>query len=191
MVSRSLRAAKSIGGRYYGMRLVSNLRGLLSLFPLVPVAYSKIRRVMPDSNSPSLFDAIDGQGEVKSHQGEPSDGAATGAGAVSNNTAPSTPTFVPPDNLIIQSSVPVYIEPKADLVVGDTGSGKTTNIGEVSDYVLKKYGKLTRMVGADKGGFGPLTGMVKSGQISYWAVNAWKNPIAAMHKAVRGYWPLR
>lgn len=89
------------------------------------------------------------------------------------------------------SPVPYFIEPKADLIVGDTGSGKTTNIGEISDYVLAKYGKLTRMVGADKGGFGPLTGLVKSGQIEYWAVNAWKNPIAAMHYAVRGHWPLR
>ena len=130
---------------------------------------------------PSLFDAIDST----------SVGAESQKGSMEVATPEAPDSFEKPDNLVIQSTVPVYIEPKADLVVGDTGSGKTTNIGEVSDYVLRKYGKLTRMIGADKGGFGPLTGMVKSGQISYWAVNAWKNPIAAMHKAVRGYWPLR
>lgn len=86
---------------------------------------------------------------------------------------------------------PSFIEPKADLIYGATGSGKTANVGEVSDYVLAKWGKLTRMVSADGGGFGPLKGKVKSGQIEYWALNAWKNPVANLERAIQGYWPLR
>lgn len=86
---------------------------------------------------------------------------------------------------------PFFIEPKADLVWGASGTGKTVNIGEVSDYILKKYGKLTRMVSADGGGIGPLTGLAKAGQIEFWALNAWKNPIANLERAIKGYWPLR
>lgn len=87
--------------------------------------------------------------------------------------------------------VPSYIEPKADLIYGATGTGKTVNIEEVSNYVLAKYGKLTRLASCDGGGFGPLKGLVDSGQIEFWAVNAWPNTIACMHRAVQGYWPLR
>lgn len=86
---------------------------------------------------------------------------------------------------------PYFIEPKADLVWGASGTGKTVNIGEVSDYVLQKTGKLTRMVSADGGGIGPLTGLAKSGQLEFWALNAWKNPIANLERAIKGYWPLR
>lgn len=87
--------------------------------------------------------------------------------------------------------IPYFIEPKADLVWGASGTGKTVNIGEVSDYVLQKTGKLTRMVSADGGGIGPLTGLAKSGQLEFWALNAWKNPIANLERAIKGYWPLK
>jgi len=86
---------------------------------------------------------------------------------------------------------PVYIEPKADLIYGASGSGKTYNISNVSDYVLEKYGKLTRIVSADGGGLGPAKGKADAGQIAFWGIAAWKNPMEAMWKAVRGHWPLR
>jgi len=84
-----------------------------------------------------------------------------------------------------------YIEPKADLIYGASGTGKTQNIEDASNYVLEKYGKLTRMVSADGGGAGPAKGLVDSRQIEFWGIRAWKNPVAALYKAVRGYWPLR
>lgn len=89
------------------------------------------------------------------------------------------------------SNVPFFIEPKADLVWGASGTGKTENIGEVCRYVLKKYGKLTRVVSADGGGIGPNTGLAKAGVLEFWALNAWKNPIANLERAIKGYWPLR
>lgn len=89
------------------------------------------------------------------------------------------------------SEQPSFIEPKADLIVGATGSGKTTQIGETSDYILAKYGKLTRLASTDPSGAGPLAGMVKSGQIEFWPVHAWPKPIEAMFLSTKGYWPLR
>jgi hypothetical protein len=86
--------------------------------------------------------------------------------------------------------IPSFIEPKADLIVGATGSGKTVNIGEVSNYVLRKFGKLTRLYGMDPGGYGPIEGLVKSGQVEYWPMYAWKNQIDAINKACHGGWPL-
>lgn len=104
----------------------------------------------------------------------------------------STPV---PNGVVTQAQVdeagpPSFIEPKADLICGATGSGKTASIGDVADYVLAKYGKLTRIVGADPGGFGPLKGMVDSGQIEYWSIKSWKKPIDALYKATHGWWPL-
>lgn len=87
--------------------------------------------------------------------------------------------------------VPFFIEPKADLVWGASGTGKTENVGEVCKYVFKKYGKLTRVVSADGGGIGPNTGLAKAGILEFWALNAWKNPIANLERAIKGYWPLR
>jgi hypothetical protein len=104
---------------------------------------------------------------------------------------PSGVTVLSPEPSPESPNEPFFIEPKADLVWGASGTGKTVNIGEVSDYVLTKYGKLTRMVSADGGGIGPLTGLAKSGQIEFWPLNAWKNPIANLERAIKGYWPLR
>lgn len=81
------------------------------------------------------------------------------------------------------------IEYKADLIYGASDSGKTKNEGDASDYVLEKYGKLGRLATADGGGAVP--GLAGSGQLETWAVGAWKNPIEAMDRAVRGYWPAR
>lgn len=86
---------------------------------------------------------------------------------------------------------PSFIEPKADLIVGATGSGKTINVGDIADYVLLKYGKLTRLASTDPSGAGPLQGKVKAGKIEFWAVHAWPRPIEAMYKSTLGYWPLR
>ena len=86
---------------------------------------------------------------------------------------------------------PFFIEPKADLIWGAGGTGKTENVGEVCRYVFKKYGKLTRVVSADGGGIGPNNGLAKAGMLEFWALNAWKNPIANLERAVKGYWPLR
>lgn len=138
------------------------------------------------SATPNLFDAVDS-------------GVTTSPEALASQTKtepsaqpPSTPTneggVTPkpgPDD------IPYFIDPKADLIIGATGSGKTINIGKVADYVLLKYGKLTRMCSTDPSGSGPLKGMVKAGKIEFWPVHLRKNKIEAMYKSTLGYWPLR
>src|SRR2546423_1258094 len=145
----------------------------------------------------SLFDAIDSPPEGEGVEIAGQEVAASIPKEGEHQPPPTgrveavTPTsgIVPP--IVGEQPQPSFIEPKADLIYGATGSGKTANVGEVSDYVLAKWGKLTRMVSADGGGFGPLKGKVKSGQIEYWALNAWKNSVANLERAIQGYWPLR
>jgi hypothetical protein len=55
--------------------------------------------------------------------------------------------------------------------------------------VLNKYGLLSRLITADGGGAPP--GLAASGQLEVWTVSAWKNPIAAIARAMLGYWPAR
>lgn len=135
---------------------------------------------MNDTTTSNMFDAVDNPPvnpvdpvpvpEVKVEVKEP----------VSGPTPPPSP-----------EDVPYFIDTKADLVVGATGSGKTINIGIVADYVLLKYGKLARVCSTDPSGSGPLKGKVKAGKIEFWPVHAWKNKIDAMYKSTLGYWPLR
>src|SRR5271163_4149349 len=79
-----------------------------------------------------------------------------------------------------------HIEYKADLIYGASDSGKTVNIGKSSDYVLAKYGLLSRVITADGGGIGPISGLADSGQLEAWSIGAWPKPIEAFQKAMRG-----
>jgi hypothetical protein len=137
-------------------------------------------KIMSD-NKPSLFDAIDGQKEAAVIQAAVDTGGSGGTPDVASQRlgeqdVPQQPSF---------------IEPKADLIIGATGSGKTENIGAVADYIFLKYGKLTRLASTDPSGPGPLAGKVKAGKIDFWAPHAWPRPIEAMFKSTKGYWPLR
>lgn len=144
----------------------------------------------------SLFDAIDAP-----HEGENEIAGQKEVASIPQGDEPIKPLptkgeevatvrdIVPP--VTDQQPQPSFIEPKADLIVGATGSGKTINIGEIADYILLKYGKLTRLASTDPSGAGPLQGKVKAGKIEFWAVHAWPRPIEAMYKSCLGYWPLR
>ena len=135
---------------------------------------------MADSTTPSLFDAIDSPSKGEEIAGQ-KEGASIQAEVVTTKVA---------DTPAVEQPQPSFIEPKADLIIGSTGSGKTINIGEVAKYVLLKYGKLTRMASTDPSGAGPLNGEVKAGKIEFWPVHAWPRPIEAMYKSTKGYWPL-
>src|SRR5437899_6890085 len=138
---------------------------------------------MPDSTTPSLFDTVDSPSKVEEIAGQ-SEGASIQVEAAS----PSVGAHVTSGPS--EQPQPSFIEPKADLIIGSTGSGKTINIGEVAKYILLKYGKLTRMASTDPSGAGPLNGEVKAGKIEFWPVHAWPRPIEAMYKSTKGYWPL-
>ena len=83
-----------------------------------------------------------------------------------------------------------YIRPKADLIYGASGLRKTTNIGLIALYVKAKYGKLTRLVTCDGGGFDVLLPLVESGLIEPWTISNWPDFIEACDKASQGFWPV-
>lgn len=146
------------------------------------------------SAEPNMFEGIDkeigGQKDVATIPEKQAEGGVVGPAGVSNGSG-STPSLVAGEDDSQAPNVPFFIEPKADLVWGASGTGKTINVGKVCKYVFKKYGKLTRVVSADGGGIGGNTGLAKAGILEFWALNAWKNPIANFERAIKGFWPLR
>src|ERR1700675_526775 len=123
-------------------------------------AYRKGSWKMNDK-APSLFDAVD---VVET---TPSSGAPQGS-VETPGQSPVDKVLALADELkvnieVIPDEQPSFIEPKADLLIGATASGKTENIGSVADYLFLKYGKLTRLASTDPSGPGPLSGKVKAG----------------------------
>jgi hypothetical protein len=78
---------------------------------------------------------------------------------------------------------------KSDLCYGASGTTKTSQIGRAALWALKKYGKRTRLVSADGGGWEPLDPLVREGIIVPWAIRTREARIEAMDKACQGYWP--
>jgi hypothetical protein len=72
------------------------------------------------------------------------------------------------------------------LLYGRTRSGKSTQIGQLAEYVKKTEGKLTRIYTADRGGIDPIKPYVDLGIIE--VVAQGDTPIwIFLNKAVRGY----
>lgn len=81
------------------------------------------------------------------------------------------------------------IRPKADLVYGASKTRKTSNIGLMALYVYKKYGKVTRLVTLDGGGYDPVMSLVNEGIIIPWVPIARKFTISLIDLACQGWWP--
>lgn len=87
--------------------------------------------------------------------------------------------------------------PRADtyLIYGDTGSGKTAQIGELSKWEFSRTGRLTRLISADSG-WGPIEHLIISpdnpnGIIEAWDIQYVRNPFAVTTKLSEGEWPVR
>jgi hypothetical protein len=78
---------------------------------------------------------------------------------------------------------------KADCLYGATGLRKTTNVGLCAQRWWEKWGKKTRLVSADPGGWDTIQSLVDAGIVEAWAVNQWENRIEAIDLACQGYWP--
>lgn len=79
---------------------------------------------------------------------------------------------------------------KADLIYGATGLYKTSQIGWAATYIHEKYGKKTRMVTADGGGWAPLQSFIDAGIIEVWPIRNRPFLIEAIDKACQGWWPV-
>lgn len=81
------------------------------------------------------------------------------------------------------------IRPKADIVYGASKTRKTSNIGLMALYVYKKYGRVTRMMTNDGGGYDPVISLVNEGIIIPWVPIARKFTISLLDLACQGWWP--
>ena len=79
---------------------------------------------------------------------------------------------------------------KADLIYGATGTYKTSQIGQAALYILDKYGKKTRLVSADGGGWAPIQSLVDAGIVEVWPIRNRQYVIESIDKACQGWWPL-
>lgn len=104
----------------------------------------------------------------------------------------TNPTVLPPEAKPVAEPVrkqgSVYAA-KADCLYGATGTRKTSNIGLAALYVLEKYGKRTRLISADGGGWQPIDSLVQEGIVEPWMIASHKFPLTAMNQACDGYWP--
>ncbi len=70
------------------------------------------------------------------------------------------------------------------------GAGKSTLIAHLAAYVWKKYGKKTRVVGADGGGTKPFQILIEKGIVEYWPIDLWDKDIwTTFDLATKGWWP--
>lgn len=83
-------------------------------------------------------------------------------------------------------------------LVGDTGSGKTTLICTLAEYVYQRYGKITRYYSTDPGGFGDLMySLIIKGIVQVWRMRTRDPngklglPSGTCSLATRGYWPAK
>lgn len=82
-------------------------------------------------------------------------------------------------------------------IVGDTGTGKTTLLVTLAEYVYQKYGKVTRYYSIDPGGFGDMMySLIVKGVVEVWRMRTrdvdgqLSMPTGTCALASRGYWPV-
>lgn len=76
------------------------------------------------------------------------------------------------------------------LIVGDTGTGKTSLIATYADWVYRKFGKSTLYYLADGGGYGSqIEALVEKGIIWVWKMRTRGESFETCSRASQGYWP--
>ncbi len=76
------------------------------------------------------------------------------------------------------------------LAYASGGAGKSTLLAHLAAYVWKKYGKKTRVVGADGGGTKPFQILIEKGIVEYWPIDLWDKDIwTVFDLATKGWWP--
>lgn len=79
--------------------------------------------------------------------------------------------------------------PKCDLIYGATKTRKTSMIAELAEYIWERFGKKTRVVHCDLGGYAPLEPYIEAGMIEVWPINEEQDIILTLQRAAEGYWP--
>jgi len=79
------------------------------------------------------------------------------------------------------------------LLYGDSGTGKTSQIGEIAKWVYARTGRITRLISADSG-WDPLMDLIitptnPTGIIEAWNIAYVTSPLPVLIKLSEGYWP--
>jgi len=89
------------------------------------------------------------------------------------------------------------------LIYGESGTFKTTQIGFFAKYIWKKYGKRTRLISADGGGWFPIQKYVDAGIVEPYSISSlvlkartnsegkleYHSPLGVARLLSKGYWP--
>jgi hypothetical protein len=112
---------------------------------------------------------------------------------------PSQPLQRPPQAATAASQAMASYGPvagaRADLIYGQTGSTKTTQLGYIAEYVKRKTGKNSRLVSADPGGWASIEDLIKGPENPDGIIEAFAliqhrhNLYETMEKLTLGYWP--
>lgn len=79
---------------------------------------------------------------------------------------------------------------RADLLYGTTGTTKTSRLGDIAEYLKRKYKKNSRLISADPGGWEVIQSLVDDGTVSAFAlIQSRKNLYETMNRLCLGYWP--
>lgn len=74
------------------------------------------------------------------------------------------------------------------LLYGESSLYKSSNLGEIADYIYATRDKQTHLISADSS-WAPMGDQIRRGVIIPWNLKACTVPLPALQKACRGYWP--
>lgn len=77
------------------------------------------------------------------------------------------------------------------LFYGAGGVGKSTLLAEIAGHVWHKWGKKSRIIGADGGGYRAYKPLMDAGIVSYCAIDAWSedSTFQTLELVSKGFWP--
>lgn len=77
------------------------------------------------------------------------------------------------------------------LLVGDSGSGKSSLIGTFAEWVWETHQKVTLLYSSDGGGFPTkISALARAGIVRVWKVRTRGDAFSTCQKAARGFWPV-
>ena len=78
----------------------------------------------------------------------------------------------------------------ATMIFGDTGTGKSSLIATLAEYVWEKHKKVTLLYSTDGGGFGTnVEVLIEQGIIWLWKMRSRGLAFETVARATQGYWP--
>lgn len=78
---------------------------------------------------------------------------------------------------------------KSAIIYGESGTFKTTSVGQMAKYIYEKTGKTTRLVSGDGGGWDAIQPLIDLKIIEAYNVVAVERPLGVLWNIAKGFWP--